>query len=201
MIHSLRAFRALAGSLFLSPRPFFFLSQHTCLFRHTQVLTPPWQPASATSCLKGRQHPNWCSSRHASLSSIKHIQRDGRKWQSWKAIKQGGLGSSLRGNNIELLSEDSTWSEPDISQGVNDKDRCVFGFDGSDMQQIYVHPFVPNKWIVLNQERALGVRCHDNPHCYSEAAVMVTSKAHLPLCILIVWHSLELDKRGRNLHN
>ncbi len=92
---------------FLCPS-IFFLSQHTCLFRHTQVLAPPWQPASTTSCLKGRQHPNWCSSRCASLSSIKHIQRDGRKWQSWKTIKQGGLGSSLRGNNIELLSEEST---------------------------------------------------------------------------------------------
>lgn len=186
MIHSLRAFRALACSfslpVHLSPTLF---SQHTCLFRHTQVLAPPWQPASATSCLKGRQHLNWCSSRCASLSSIKHIQRDGRKWQSWKTIKRGGLGSSLRGNN-RVIVRGFHRSEPDISQGVNDKDRCVFGFDGSDMQQIYVHPFVPNKWIVLNQERALGVRCHDNPHCYSEAAVMVTSKAHLPLCIFIV---------------
>lgn len=102
MIHSLRALSACSLSL-----PSIF-SQHTWLFPHAQVLAPPWQPASATSCLKGRQHPNWCSSHRPSLSSVKHIRRDGRKWQSWKTIKHLGLGSPLSGNNIELLSADST---------------------------------------------------------------------------------------------
>lgn len=52
---------------------------------------------------------------------------------------------------------------------------CRSGFDGL----VHAHLFVSNKWIVLNQKRALGFCCHDNPYCYSEAAVMATSECSL----------------------
>lgn len=56
-------------------------------------LAPPWQPASTTWCLNGRQRPHWCPSHSASLSSTKTAEenkreKEGWKWQPWRCSIQ-----------------------------------------------------------------------------------------------------------------